>query len=429
MAGAITGDTDGGGNVRFAGGRGGGGATANLQALAAELHSSATQGLFEYPRKWALIAKVCGVVLIAGSVLRLLLLVKTVLEAGGRQIPIEYLGVTPWQIVGALVCVCLATALAALFVGLFPSIRITPQGLGISQLLGWRRVAWSQVGALRIMDLTKKDRYVMMIPIKGSTYPPTPAPILRLLPALAGLSKSSERGLIITSDIENFDRMVQMLISYMAQAAGQSMPHVEMFVDESAVFPLAQMVLEPQAAILRWARPKIQLDPYGIPLDQTEPQVPWSDLLRRQLLVALPPALLLLVAAILRGASPVPLLFLWGPVLVAMGVAELPFMAKVIQAVGDMMVGNGVFGRALWAYLEMQVPRAAFIMVGLALLGMGMPAGLAHICWLTGIFITTCFTLLFVQRTYYIAPAQALIAGMGCFFYQLVLLAFYFGVS
>ena len=32
--------------------------------------------------------------------------------------------------------------LAALFVGLFPSIRITPQGLGISQLLGWRRVAW-----------------------------------------------------------------------------------------------------------------------------------------------------------------------------------------------------------------------------------------------------------------------------------------------
>src|SRR5438477_5325434 len=127
MADAMSRDADGGRTGRYLGAGGGGGASTNLQALAAELHSSATQGLFEYPRKWALIAKVCGVVLIAGSVLRLLLLVKTALEAGGRQIPMEYLGVTPWEILAALLCVVLATALAALFVGLFPSIRITPQ--------------------------------------------------------------------------------------------------------------------------------------------------------------------------------------------------------------------------------------------------------------------------------------------------------------
>src|SRR5438046_7493148 len=43
--------------------------TANLQALASELHQSATQGLFEYPRNWVLIAKVSGVLLIAGTML------------------------------------------------------------------------------------------------------------------------------------------------------------------------------------------------------------------------------------------------------------------------------------------------------------------------------------------------------------------------
>src|SRR5690349_10612750 len=46
----------------------GGSPVANLQALAAELHNSSTQGIFEYPRNWVQIAKVCGVVLIAATI-------------------------------------------------------------------------------------------------------------------------------------------------------------------------------------------------------------------------------------------------------------------------------------------------------------------------------------------------------------------------
>src|SRR5204862_492191 len=104
----------GGHNARFGGA--GGAATANLQALAAELHSSSTQGVFEYPRNWVTIAKVCGMVLIAGTILRLLLLVRTTMDAAGRQIPIEYLGVTPWQLAAAVVCMLLAIGVAALLV-------------------------------------------------------------------------------------------------------------------------------------------------------------------------------------------------------------------------------------------------------------------------------------------------------------------------
>src|SRR5204863_1770589 len=111
---------------------------------------------------------------------------------------------------------------------------------GISELIGWRSVSWNQIGILRVMEL-KEDRYVLMIPFKGSTHPPTPAPILRLIPLLAGVDRGGGRGLIVTSHIKNFDRLVQLIVAYMAQSAGQSVPRVELFLDESAVMPIAQL--------------------------------------------------------------------------------------------------------------------------------------------------------------------------------------------
>src|SRR3954447_24889511 len=47
----------------------------NLQALASELHQSATQGLFEYPRNWVLTARVVAFMFITLGLLRLLLVV------------------------------------------------------------------------------------------------------------------------------------------------------------------------------------------------------------------------------------------------------------------------------------------------------------------------------------------------------------------
>ncbi|MFL5732883.1 MAG: hypothetical protein ACJ78Q_06745, partial [Chloroflexia bacterium] len=237
-----------------------------------------------------------------------------------------------------------------------------------------------------------------------------------------------DRGLMVTSDISDFDRLVQLIVSYVAQAGGQNVPHLEMFLDEAATFPLAQLVLEPRAAILRWARPKVATDVYGSAVDQVEPPLPWRTLLSRQLLVALPPAILLLLTVSLHGLVPVPR-FIWVLLLIAMGLGELPFLGKVIQAVGDMMVGNGIFGRALWAYLELQVPRAVLIVTGTALVGMGMPDLVANVCWLAGIGITTMLTMQYVQRAYYITPTQAVIAGVGSFMYQVVLVALYFGIS
>ena len=85
-----------------------------------------------------------GVLLIAGTMLRVITLINPVMEAARTHVRLESVGVTPWQLVAATFGILLATMLAALFINLFPSLRVTPQGLGISQLIGWRRVPWSQ---------------------------------------------------------------------------------------------------------------------------------------------------------------------------------------------------------------------------------------------------------------------------------------------
>lgn len=405
--------------------------TANLQALAAELHQSSTQGLFEYPRNWVLITKVAGVMLMAGAMLKLLSFIKPIQDASRWQLPLERIGVSPWQLVAAAFGILIAFTIAALLINFFPSIRVTPQGLGISELIGWRRIPWAQVGVLRVMELEQKGRYVVLIPFRGATRPPTPAPVLQLIPALAGASRNGERGLLITSDINDFDRMLQLMVSYMAQSSGQSVPRVELFINEGTVMPITQMVLEPEAAIVRLARPKARVDVYGMPDEDVEPELNWRDVLTRQALISIPPTLLLLVTIAARGAYAPPgwAHLLWALTLLGFGILELPFAAKLVQTVGDMMVGSGRFKRTVWAYLELQVPRAALIMLGLALLGMGLPAALAQICWLAGIGVTTWLTIRFVQRLYYVTIAQTLIAGIGCLFFQIVLYALYFGLS
>jgi hypothetical protein len=314
---------------------------------------------------------------------------------------------------------------------LFPTIRVTPQGLGISELVGWRRVSWNQVGVIRVMEMGH-DRYAVMIPFKGKTYPPTPSPVLRLIPALVGASLKKERGIIVTSHISGFERMIQMMVSYMAQAAGQSVPRVELFVDETAVMPHAQLVLSPEDAIIRMARQTKTADIYGMPAeDESEPEIVWKNVLRRQLLLAAPTALLLFVSVATRGwgAGITPGHVFWGIVLVAFGVAELPFTAKLIQTVGDMVVGSGQFRRSLNAYLELQVPRAMLVMLGVTLVSMGLPMSVAEVCWLAGIGITTWLTTRFVQRLYLVPMSGAIMVSLGTLIFQVILLAMYYGLA
>ena len=49
------------------------------------------------------------------------------------------------------------------------------------------------------------------------------------------------------------------------------------------------------------------------------------------------------------------------------GKSKADFIAKLVQAVGELVVGGGHLKRTLWAYLELQLPRVATVAVGAGL--------------------------------------------------------------
>ncbi|HKP51451.1 MAG TPA: hypothetical protein VJ183_02245 [Chloroflexia bacterium] len=401
---------------------------APMQSLAAELHQAALQGVFEYPQGLRLVARVATVLLVALAAFHVAMVM-----IPSTQPASSFVGaVVSWRMLGALLGAVVAFGLAAFVANLFQTIHVTPQGLGIAEITGKRMIAWKHIGVLRVMEMPSRERYMVMIPVMGATKPPTPAPMLKLMPALLGASRTGERGIVITSNIKNFERLLQLIVSYLAQEAGQVVPAIEAFVDEHAVMPLGQLAVESNAALNRMARPSADtvLDPYGMPANEDNMGLPWRTLLTRQAWIALAPTVLMLADILLRnGEKPLSWVQgLWVIAILAVGVGELPFISKLVQAVGELVVGGGHLKRTVWAYLELQTPRVLMIVLGAALMGLGVPAVVAQILWLLGILVTTALLTRFVQKLYHITIPQALMASIGAFLFQFALLAFYFGV-
>ncbi len=397
-----------------------------MQSLAAELHQSALQGVFDYPRTWLIAVRVLAGLLLVGAFVQLGLTAAAALRQPGAG----FADLLSMPLLGAALGVGLAWAVSALLFNLISPLRVTPEGLGVSELFGSRKIPWAGVGILRVMEV-RGGRYVVMLPFQHGTRTGTPAPALRIIPALLGTAQSGERGVLLTSDIKNFERLLQLVVAYLAEAAGQVAPSVEALIDEDVVMPVAQLLLDPAAALARLTRSRdTGVDPYGVAVDDTGPSVAWRKVMSAQLLTALGPVALLGLE-LLRGQAERPLVWahlVWTAVLLALGMAELPFAGRVVQGVGDLMVGSGQYKRAVLAYLELQFPRAALIFLGAALVGAGIPAIAAQALWLAGIALTTVLTTRYVQKLYYLTLTPTLLASIGIFVFQLSLMAVYFGV-
>lgn len=401
--------------------------TVPMQSLAAELHQAALQGVFDYPQGWRMVARVATILLVALAAFHAVMVLIPAFKSSGSILGTIF----SWRMLGALLGAGVAWGTAALVANLLQTIHVSPEGLGISEINGTRKIPWKDIGVLRVMELPKQERYMVMIPINGPTQPSTPAPMLRIIPTLVGATRTGEKGIILTSHMKNFERLLQLIVSYMAQEAGQVIPAVEAFVDENTVMPIGQLAFERDAALTRMAKPVDPLlDPYGAATDEDEIFIDWKTLLTRQLWIALAPAVMMLADILLRnGEKPLTWIQgLWVASIFAVGVAELPFVGKLVQAVGELVVGGGHLKRALWAYLELQMPRVLTVVVGASLLGLGVPAGFAQFVWLAGIVVVTTLLTLFVRKLYHITLPQALMAGVGAFLFQFALLAFYYAV-
>jgi hypothetical protein len=401
----------------------------NMQSLAAELQQSAQQGEFQYPRNWTLVVNTFSALLVMLSLAHAGLVLIPMVTAQGNSLT----SLLNWATLGVVLGIAGASVVAAFLTNLFPTIQVTPQGLGVAEAMGWRYIPWKQISVLRVMEVRNHKRYVVLIPFTGKTKPATPAPMLGWLPALLGASGRGGHGVVITSDMKNFDRLLQLVVSYLVQTSGQNPNSVplEAYVDEDSVMPIAQLFLDPDAEIVRVAASSnSKSDLYSVSSEETDVPVAWLPVLRRQLLITLVPAFLLLSDVLMRHNER-PFVWqhaAWVLFMVALGMAELPFVGMLVRAVGELMVGSGQFSRAIWAYLELQVPRAILIMVGAALVGLGLPAFVAEALWFAGIVLTTFLTVRFVQRLYYMPLSHTLLAAMGTFIFQFLSLALYFGV-
>jgi hypothetical protein len=314
---------------------------------------------------------------------------------------------------------------------MFASLQVTPQGLGVSELFGWRRIAWKDIGVLRVMELTASGRYVVMVPFKKGAKIGGPGPMLSLIPRMLGAAQKGERGVVVTSDLKNFERLLQLIVSYLAQAAGQVNPQIETLVDEEVMMPVAQLLFQPETALARLTRSSRQTeDFYGVSVADKEPTLVWKRVLPVQLLIALGPALVMLADLLARNNErPVlPMHFVWVVGLLAMGVLELPFVARMVQGVGDLMVGSGQFKRSVLAYQELQAPRAVLVFLAAAVVGSGMPAMIGQGLWFVGIVLTTILVTRYVQKLYYLPVTPALLATVATFIYQASVLALYLAV-
>ncbi|MEA2576324.1 MAG: hypothetical protein QOH93_3622 [Chloroflexia bacterium] len=399
----------------------------NLQSLAAELHQAALQGVFDYSKYLLLAVRfVAGMFLIV-SFLHAGVTIGNALTRPGFE-PMSLLSL---EMAGAVLGLVLAAVASAFVLNVFPTLQVTPQGLGVSELFGWRRVAWKDIGVLRVMELPGSGRYVVMIPFKKGAKAGGPGPMLRIIPRLLGAAQAGERGVVITSDVKNFERLLQLVVSYLAQAAGQVNPQIETLVDEEASMPVAQLLFAPEAGLARLTRSSRQTeDFYGVTVADPEPKLVWSKILPVQLLIALGPALVMLGDVLGRQSErPVMLIHLiWTVGLLVLGLAELPFAARMAQGVGDLMVGSGQYKRTVLAYLELQTPRAVLVFLAAAVVGAGMPAFIAQGLWFVGIVLTTILVTRYVQKLYYLPLTPSLLATVATLIYQASLLALYLAV-
>src|SRR5688572_13472657 len=179
-----------------------------LQSLAAELHQATLQGIFEYPPTWTRIARTFAVILVALGAFHVAMVAIPLIRSEGSLVG----AIFNWRMLGALVGAGLAFFVASLIANIFQRIQVTSQGLGVQGITGWLRIPWKNIEALRVMEIPGSERYMVMIPFKGKTIPPYPAPMLRLIPLLVGASNAKEQGIVITSDLLQFERLLQLII-------------------------------------------------------------------------------------------------------------------------------------------------------------------------------------------------------------------------
>jgi len=371
---------------------------------------------FQYPYKFWVPLRLVGYGLIALSVLNLI-------NTLGRfaELLSNFTSYNVLLLLTALASLLFSVVAGALVADALPSFEIRPEGLAVTEFVRWRVLPWQRITRLHSMALPG-ERYVIFVQYAGA--PLSPEHIVYAL--LAGLGNKS--GVFYTSDIKGFDDLTRLILD--ARMRATPGVRVEDLLSENVPMPVVQMAFNPFGTMNEVAG--IPDEEPSSPLMNVEarPAVPRATLVRMQLGLALVPVGLFLVDNLVNGGIP-PLSPNLGSLVTGMigllllGLLELPFVALVIQVLGESILGNGEFQPALNTYPYLEMPRMLVLIAIFALVAIKAPFWLIFLLWLGGIGWTAYLTLVFTQRLYRITQQQAALAAGGAALVQFfVLLVF-----
>ena len=139
----------------------------------------------------------------------------------------------------------LVLAFVLFIYGLGSDIELTPEHLKVRYAGRWRKVRWEQVSLVRTVELST-ERLIVLVQINGWGL----TALHRVYSLLLGAGW--HKGVIITSDIKDFNNLVQYLVYYKSQTITPTPTETDtaqnpaaLFVQDGFVSPVLQGVLEP----------------------------------------------------------------------------------------------------------------------------------------------------------------------------------------
>ncbi len=317
----------------------------------------------------------------------------------GSRILADALAAQPFRpLIAAHLSLLLVAGAIAFLYHILPDLTLADDGLAMRTLLGWQRIPWTSVRAVRIVSYAKKGRRLVLIQGSWTRWSPWP----RLVSACLGAGFAP--GLIFTSAIRDFRPLMLCLYQNVRRAVPEAL------FDDEFVSPSALLVAEPGPTLASL-------------VDQTRHEG-WPLAVSAQAMTAVPAGLVLvqLLILILQGD-------LWWKPLAIFALCGMEWLigALYLYALAEFLAGSLEFRDAALLYPLPQIPRALLALPMAMLAAAGVPF-LAAMLGLVGVLWAVTLTVLLVQQIYRqdsILPAM--IGGVFQALFQFLVLASVFG--
>ena len=317
----------------------------------------------------------------------------------------------------------LVLAFVLFIYGVGNDIELTPEHFMVRYAGRWRKVRWQQVSLVRTIELST-ERLIVLVQIKGwgLTW------LHRVYSLLLGAGW--RKGVIISSDIKDFNNLLQYLAYYKSQKLNQTPEEIqaarnpaELFVHDGFVSPVLQGVLEPSEIM------DAAIDEMPLHLKNNAPR--WltlserAELLPKMAIVAAVVPVLYLTGAVLTWSQFSAWTVMGAALLFGLGMLEWVFASYLIYESGRQFALTGGWGNALLAYPYLQGVRIVAGLVALALTIAVAPGWLVFVIMAAACVWGAVLTLMFTARLYDFSYQKAALAGGGVLLYQAAFLAFY----